>query len=135
MTIIFLLLFMCLADPCLCVSDNIAPLSESNDLQDHVSASTLSQPEQERLDSLKSVLTTDILKWNNVKNEYSHSINLLKEAKNRPERHRDIEEYLFRLVSDKYVERKNCLNKIRLTESIIKTIDPNYISNIPKQEF
>ncbi len=95
--------------------------------------------DDEILDRLKSSLESDMVKYDEVISDSDYLVDLLNECNNQPEgkiepdMHRKVENCLVEGVAKTVKDAKDCLKKVRLKEEIIKKLDPNYKSEIPKQ--
>jgi hypothetical protein len=106
--IVYLLLYTCLADISLC--DNGSKI----------------------LNELMAKLALYSSEYKKLDDEYETYSNLLKEFYTRPERHESIENYLMVKKRTIAVETMCSLNKIRITETYISELKPDFITNITK---
>lgn len=94
-----------------------------------------SQAIQERLRTLERIGLSDLEELKKARSNYIRTFNWYIEAFTRPERDNGLQ-HLIGHGMDYYLdETKRCLSKFRLTEAMIKTLNPSYVSHIPKQPF
>jgi hypothetical protein len=132
MTIIFLLVFVYLENPCLCqgLEENTTSSPGTQDSQALVAKAI-----QERLETLESIGQSDLLKLHKAIYKYNSVIAIYEEATKRPERDNGLEHLIGHGLDYYLNETKKCFNKFRLTEAMAKTLNPRYVSHIPKQWF
>ena len=87
----------------------------------------------ESLDELSSKLTTCIVEYNKLYNEYIHYDSLLSQAIYRPEKNDIILEYLSDKKISTFLEMSHKLNNIRCIEYNVKGIKPDFISTVKKE--
>jgi hypothetical protein len=62
-------------------------------------------------------------------NNYNNLTAIFKEAKMRPERDNGLGDLIDHRLDHYFYEIKRCCNKYRLTEAMVKTLKPEYVSH------
>jgi hypothetical protein len=91
--------------------------------------------DDQTLSELHANLSSDIINYNKANSEYQQALGLFNESLWRPEKNRDIIQYLGFQMGTKLQVVKNFLNRVRMTEANISKIDVNFVSGIKKQLF
>lgn len=130
--IIYLIFFVILQDPCLCqdldeVSGNVgdaSALTSSPALQEaQQHASQEASASQQRVSELKESIEHYKSQGERYEEEYDYWMGLLKEAMNRPEKHKDLEEYIFKKSRESLADFKKYWKKATLAKNIMKEIE------------